>query len=505
MASNFPEVGADAEGKKRDLQELLGKVETEISELSTSADAAIEKATEYFDHLMALLRDRKEEVVKEIGSRRQEVGKYLEAQKEEIEFELAGLTRGSGSEGQARQRVEELLTTPARPSHVVFSEGTAVAEFREAVAKAGCVQVTGKVDASKCSVEVKPAVFKFSNVALLTTVDGQGRSCVVAEDDVKVILTDSFGRAVQTNLQKSKGLWEISYTPELTGNHRLEVTVKGQPVAGSPYDVRVQASRSPVLTIRGEIGSHPVDVAMGKDGNIAVLKNGKKRVRIFDVKTGQSLRWFTVDGEDPFGIDIDSDGHFIVTCRNISDTGKQAILVYSPEGELAKILKPESLQNPRGVAVLKDGRMVVADDTRQSCLLLQPDGSLIREIGKGQLQGPWFIAVDESRGLLSVTDCDGHKVCVFDLEGNLKVKFGKWGRNEGELYHPSGVTYDPAGNIIVASWGSNRLQVFQPDGTYLRSVAIVKEADPRGIALTHDGHIAVASWFGYCVELYGYK
>ncbi|XP_035698806.1 tripartite motif-containing protein 3-like [Branchiostoma floridae] len=134
---NPVEIGSVAEGKKRDLQKLIAnleprekdvrgtlkEVERELSELPTSADAAIEQATAYFDQLISLLQDRKEEVVSEIGSRRQEVGKCLETQKEAIELELAGLTSASefckqalehGSdvhvievEGQARQRVED--------------------------------------------------------------------------------------------------------------------------------------------------------------------------------------------------------------------------------------------------------------------------------------------------------------------------------------------------------------------------------------------------------------
>ncbi|XP_078657377.1 uncharacterized protein LOC144903269 [Branchiostoma floridae x Branchiostoma belcheri] len=419
-------------------------------------------------------------------------------------------------------------------------------------------------------------------------------------------------------------------------------------VAESPYNVSTRSMDTQVLTISGREGSgegelsDPVDVAVDKDGNIAVLENGNKRVQIFDGKTGQSLRCFPVEGEDHWGIGIDSDGQFIVTSQNLSGTGKQAISVYSREGELTKTLKPDFLGDPLGVAVLKDGRMVVADRTvgtvasekaeslvttedgtqastltsekkepvvtmkddtqaireasqkgetavntedgtqartltnekretsvttedgtqasmilasekdlitctedvarassevttseddtqasrvasqkgepvvtteegaqansQFSCLLLQPDGSLIREIGKGQfLNFPWFIAVDDSRDLLFVTDFYDHKVFVFDLEGNLKVSFGKEGENEGELLNPSGITFDPAGNIIVVNYDNNRLQVFKADGTYLRTVAIVRGKEPTGITLTPDGYIAVACFAGHCVELYRYK
>ncbi|XP_035690916.1 tripartite motif-containing protein 2-like [Branchiostoma floridae] len=278
--------------------------------------------------------------------------------------------------------------------------------------------------------------------------DETGRPCVVPKDDVTATLTDPSGQAVPTQLQeKGRGLWEISYSPEVTGNHRLEVKVNLMSVAGSPFDVTVQSRDTPVLTI-GEEGNgegellYPNDIAVDMDGNIAVVERGNERVQIFDAKT-----------------------------------------------------------------VLQDGRMVVADSEQQCCLLLQPDGSLIRDIGKGHLQNPQYIAVDESRGLLFVTDYSTHKVFVFDLEGKLKFSFGKVGENEGELEGPTGITVDPAGNIVVVNCDNGRLQVFGPDGTYLRTVATVKGGDPLGIALTPDNHIlvAVACFLGHCVELYRYK
>eukprot|EP00058_Branchiostoma_floridae_P005880 XP_002591368.1 hypothetical protein BRAFLDRAFT_93989 [Branchiostoma floridae] len=471
---NPVEIGSVAERKKRDLQKLIAnleprekdvrgtlkEVERELSELPTSADAAIEQATAYFDQLISLLQDRKEEVVSEIGSRRQEVGKCLETQKEAIEFELAGLTSASEFCKQALEHGSDV--------HVIEVE-----------------------------------------------VDKNGQLCSVLKDDVTATLTDPSGQAVPTQLQeKGRGLWEISYTPEVKGIHRLEVKVNDMSLAGSPFDVRVKSRDTPVLTIgragRGEGEfSFPSDVAVDMDGNIAVSEWGNKRVQMFDARTGQSLRCFPVDCECARGIDMDSNGQFILTFENryYGTTGNQAIQVYSRKGKLTKTLKHDCLRDPIGVAVLQDGRMVVTDYTQKSCLLLQPDGSLIRDIGKGQLQNPLFIAVDESRDLFFVTDCWAHKVFVFDLEGKLKFSFGKTGFNDGELEYPTGITVDPAGNIIVVNRDNRRLQVFGPDGTYLRTVATVKGGYPLvvGIALTPDNHIAVACYMGNCVELYRYK
>ncbi|XP_019636240.1 PREDICTED: tripartite motif-containing protein 3-like [Branchiostoma belcheri] len=537
------EIGDIAEKKKLGLQELLGKVDDrakevraavndagkEISELLTSTDTTIEQATVCFDHLITLVQDRKTEVINDIESSGQEVTKCLETQKEAIEFELSGLTSASefgkqalehGSdahvivaEGQARQRVEELLTTPTdltvRPSQVVFSEGTAVAGLRENMKKAGCVQVTSKADVSKCSVEVNPAVVDVSSFTLLRTLDKNGHLCFVPKDDVTVTLKEPFGHDLPTSLQeKGRGLWEISYMPKLPGNHTLEVKVNGQPVAGRPFYVKVQYSHTPDLTIgkqsRGTGGENfgPVDVAVDTAGNIVVVDGKRERVHVFDPKTGQSLRHGThLVGERPCGIDIDSNGRFTVAS---SCEGSQGVRVYSQKGALVERLFSDRFRELRGVAVLQNGRMVVSDKQEKSCFLLQPDKGLIREVGKGQLQDPWFIAADESRDLFYVTDGDANKVFAFDLDGKMTFCFGETGPSEGQFLCPSGITLDPEGNIIVVNFLDGRLQVFKPDGKYLRTVAKVNNF-PSGIALTPNGHIAVACYWEHCVELHSYS
>ncbi|CAH1237784.1 TRIM3 [Branchiostoma lanceolatum] len=314
------------------------------------------------------------------------------------------------------------------------------------------------------------------------------------------------GTNIPTQLRmKSEGVWEISYVPKVTGKHRLEVKVNSQHVTGSPFDVEVKGKDTSVLTI-GREGSgvgeldRPVGVAVDKDGNIVVVDRGNKRVQVFDTDTGKPLNSFPLDDMFPHSIAVDSNGRFLVT-----SPGKNfGIRRYSKEGELLNTFKPHRMMCPFGVAVLQDGRMVVVDGERESCLL-QPDGSLIRDISKGRLQFPEFVTVDESRGVVYVTDWGAHKVIAFDLDGNFKFDFGKEGQNDGEFKSPAGVTLDPTGNIIVANRDDGRLQVFGPDGTFVRTVASVKGGTPYGIALTPDGYIAVACSAGHCVEMYRYK
>ncbi|XP_019618302.1 PREDICTED: tripartite motif-containing protein 2-like [Branchiostoma belcheri] len=503
----------------KEIQDAVKEVDRKISKLVPSKEAATDQAKAYFHKLADLLQKREEDILSQIDEQCRADGKALQAKKVAIEFELAGLTSAQtfcqqavehGSDvhvlevgNQVQTRVETLLTKEgdleSNWSEFQFVENTTEVD------NFGGVRTN--VDVSKCKVAVKkPAVQGFQCVAELTTMNKEGHPCFNNSKAVITDMKDPSGTNLATQVQmKSRGLWEISYTPEVTGNHKLEVKVNSQQVSGSPFDVDVKGN--PVLTITGEgswVGEldRPVGVAVDKDGNIAVVERGNKRVRIFDKDRGHTFRIFPVEVEKAHSIDVDSEGRFLVTSRG-ENFGLRR---YSKEGKLLNTLKPDCMRGPHGVTVLKDDRMVVADNKLKSCLLLQPDGTLIREIGKGQLQNPVFVSVDESRDVMFVTDKDAHKVFAFDLGGNLKFDFGKEGENDGEFRIPTGVTSDPAGNIIVGNSGDGRVQVFAPDGTFKQKLGPVKGECASGVALTPDGYIAVACRNGHCncIELYRY-
>ncbi|XP_019627221.1 PREDICTED: tripartite motif-containing protein 2-like [Branchiostoma belcheri] len=512
----------DIDPRLKEIQDAVKEVDRKISMLMPSKEAATDQAKAYFRKLADLLQKREQEILSQIDEQCRADGKLLQAKKEAIEFELAGLTSAQsfcqqavehGSDvhvlevgNQVQTRVETLLAKQldleSDWSEFQFVENTVIVDVEKEVDNFGGVRTS--VDVSKCKVSVKPAVQGFPCVAELTTMSQEGRPFVTNCKAVEANMKDPSGTKFLTQVQmKSGGLWEISYTPELTGNHRLEVKVNSQHVPGSPFDVDVKGN--PVLTI-GQKGSGvgelkvPIGVAVDMDGNIAVVEWGNKRVQVFNANTGQSLRSFPVEGEKPFGIDVDSQGRFLVT----SWGENFGLRRYSKDGKLLNTFQSDCMRSPHGLTVLKDGRSVVADFRQQSCLLLQPDGSLIREIGKGQLQVPVFVSVDESRDVVFVTDVTAHKVVAFDLDGNRKFDFGRQGDKDGEFQEPFGVTSDPAGNIIVGNGGDGRVQVFAPDGTFKQRVGPVKGGCATGVALTTDGYIAVACWIGHCIELYRY-
>ncbi|KAI8509701.1 hypothetical protein Bbelb_121290 [Branchiostoma belcheri] len=476
---NPVEVSAIADDQKDKLRQLLGQVDPRLEEmqealkefdkemmkLDSSRIESVNQATSYFQHLADLLQKREREILSQIDATYRGIGKTLESQKQEVEMGFARLASARTFCGQAvdhgdemhlvevgeqaQRRVEGLLqeriNLKPEQDKVQFSERVNVADFKKDVERLGIVSSTVNVDVSKCRVVTKTPVVGLQCTSVLETADEEGQAVAVNREAITATLT---GRE---------------------GNEEGQV-------------------------------KKPIDVAIDGEGNVVVLEQVNRRIQVFNAEHGNVLKCFPIDSEGLFGTDTDSSGNLFVTSYGASF----GVRKYSREGELLETFNPEYLRHPLGVAVLKDGRMVAADKQQKSCLLLQPDGSLIREIGKGQLQDPWFIAVDESRGLMFVTDNRAHKVVVFDLEGNLRFSFGKRGQNPGELSSPTGVTLDHAGNVIVANKADGRIQVFGPDGRYLRTVTTSRGA-PHGLALTPEGYVAVACYSGHCVELYRYK
>ncbi|KAI8508994.1 hypothetical protein Bbelb_128420 [Branchiostoma belcheri] len=534
---NPVEIATVAQKKREKLQELLQGTDPRLKEIQTSIEeidenmsklipskeAATTQAKAYFRQLADLVEKRKQEILSQIDEQCRADGKSLQAKKEAIEFELAGLTSAQtfcqqavehGSDvhvlevgNQVQTRMETLLAKEldleTSWSEFQFIE-TAVEDFAKEVENVG--GFGSDIDVSKCQVVVKPAVQGFQCMAVLTTMNKKGRPSVAKCIAAKVNMTGPSGANLPTQVQmKSGGMWGISYVPKVTGSHRLEVKVNSQQVTGSPFDVKVQSRDTSVLTI-GRQGSGvgeldmPAGVAVDQDGNIAVVEQLNKRVQIFNVNTGHYLRSFPVEGQLPYDIDVDSNGRFLVT----SYGNEYGVRFYSKEGELRDTFRPVCMKQPLGITVQKDGRMVVADNIQKSCFLLRHDGSLIREIGKGQLQDPRFVAVDESRDIMFITDINANKVFVFDLEGEFKFSFGEKGEGDGQFQRPMGITLDQTGNILVVNHDDGRVQVFRPDGTFIRTVATVKGGSPLGITLTPDGYMAVACYNGHCIEMYRY-
>ncbi|XP_019613545.1 PREDICTED: tripartite motif-containing protein 3-like [Branchiostoma belcheri] len=78
------------------------------------------------------------------------------------------------------------------------------------------------------------------------------------------------------------------------------------------------------------------------------------------------------------------------------------------------------------------------------------------------------------------------------------VTFGGHGSGTGQFGRPWGVTVSEKGEIFVADWGNQRIQVFALQGTFVRQFTTVVSGDqdmrPNDVAMDGEGNLWVVGW-----------
>ena len=104
--------------------------------------------------------------------------------------------------------------------------------------------------------------------------------------------------------------------------------------------------------------------------------------------------------------------------------------------------------------------------TRSRCST--PAASYITKFGEtgsgdGELLRPAGLAV-EKNGNMIVVDSGNNRLQVFSPDGKFVAKCGGPGKAPGEFNQPWGITLDKDGNIYVADWKNHRIQKLSPAG-----------------------------------------
>ena len=154
--------------------------------------------------------------------------------------------------------------------------------------------------------------------------------------------------------------------------------------------------------------------------------------------------------------------------------------------------------SPRGIAIdPTTGDLYVADVYNNRVEKFSPSGSYLSEIQTASYGAISVIAIAvSSSGELVIADYNGGVVVGFDASGTQNLLFASDGSSPGELYHPSGITFDAAGDIWVADGGNQRVEEFNPAGEYLTQFGSAGSGngefnDPGGLVVAPSGVITV--------------
>ena len=281
----------------------------------------------------------------------------------------------------------------------------------------------------------------------------------------------------------------------------LAVGADGRIVVGGGNRISVFHSNGSLALNFGGYGSvkggfdRPTDAAVGADGRIVVAEPGNRTISVFHPNGTPAFSFGSYGhGDDafytPHYVAVAPDGKIVV-----GDTGKQRILVFNSDGTPSFAFGAAGggageLRTLHDVAVAPYGSIVVVDACHYGryarVQVFGPDGAFVSAVTLGSAY--WSIGVRQSSaavgpdGRIVVAGVDGAaRVMVLEPNGTEAFAIDL---NEVEV---SGVAVAPDGRIVVVQ--GSRSQVFSPDGEFVFATEI--DVDAVSVAVGPDGEIVV--------------
>ena len=256
---------------------------------------------------------------------------------------------------------------------------------------------------------------------------------------------------------------------------------------------------------RGTGFRSPVDIALGQDGRIYVPNRSYEyrpdgvRVTMLNIEEdflGEFSQFGDGDGDLwwPSSIALDSEQNAYIT-----DDWLNRVSVFNKDGEfLSKWGQAGSgdgqLSKPSGIRFDKEDNAYIVDSGNNRVQKFAKDGRFLSKWGQagngpGQFNLPWGLTID-AKGDVYVTDWRNDRIQKFSAAGEFLAEFGinaggvqpfsnytaetaELNPNvgiPGEFKRPTGVAVDKDGDIYVADWGNDRVQVLTADGRHVTSI-----------------------------------
>ena len=187
-------------------------------------------------------------------------------------------------------------------------------------------------------------------------------------------------------------------------------------------------------------------------------------------------------------------------------------LVISVAGDL-------TLNAPRDMATASDGSIYLADSRNHRIVHLDAQGLYLNSWGNygnimdgetpgGRFNEPWGIAVGPD-GNVYVADTWNHRIQVFSPDGQflrMWASFDIAGTVDG-FWGPRGIAVDKDNHVYVTDTGKQRVVIFDAEGNYLTQfgglgLEVGKLDEPVGIDVASDGKVFVADTWNNRIQVF---
>ena len=216
---------------------------------------------------------------------------------------------------------------------------------------------------------------------------------------------------------------------------------------------------------------------------------------------------------EPMGLAVSAGGERLY----VSDIAQNAVFVFDfPAKAFTKIGATERLAQPVGIALDARENLYVVEQAKKGVSVFDREGKKLRFITHASLERPTAVAIDTERGKIYVTDTAHtksakHTVKIFNPDGALIGEIGGApGNGPGHFSFPTYITLDASGNVYVTDTLNSRVQMFDPDGKYLKSFGSRGDGwgmfeRPKGVAVDGFGNVYIADSGWSNVQIFNAK
>jgi peptidylamidoglycolate lyase len=191
---------------------------------------------------------------------------------------------------------------------------------------------------------------------------------------------------------------------------------------------------------------------------------------------------------NPTGIDIDTNQNIVVFHRTDREwplsgpmpgkpiQGKTILIIDKDNGKLIGSWGGNLFIMPHGLKVDNENNIWVTDVGLNQVFKFSHEGILLMKLGVAKVSGNDSLHFDEPTDIAITKDgsfyvSDGYgnsRVIKFSATGKYLFEWGRKGDKEGEFNIPHGISLDYKGNVYVADRENNRIQVFDPNGKFIK-------------------------------------
>ncbi len=207
----------------------------------------------------------------------------------------------------------------------------------------------------------------------------------------------------------------------------------------------------------------------------------------------------------PGGVFCDRDHGEIL----VADTRNHRIGIFDGQGlPLFSFSDEEHLREPRRVAVLKDGRILVTDSDRSRVKVFSYRGEFLSHLAPpvGE-EKPVLgaLAIDDA-GTVYVGDDASGQVIVFDSALRYRFRFGSRGDERGQFRSVAGIAISGK-TIAVVDHVATPVQLFDRAGNFLRGwgaheMGAENFSLPAGVAIDAKGRVVVVDALRHEIKLF---